>query len=246
MINRIWLKHGVTIVTIVVLGFLALGSSVMGPSARVTETASREPFSVAVQYHIVPEIGAEVEANIGDSILQKEWRTASMSFIYLDKPLGNESMQHYIPQGICKPVFKQGNSTIYQPTVKVDGLHTSELTEDQNGEVHWSGRGTPLYQADGYTKRTLTYDTSGNFKEQLIFTGISGSVIRLSYRESDRTSPVEVTYDMAQDKVIGYKGASFEVIEYNNRGIKYKLISGFQTPKEQEFMTADQFQAAMK
>jgi hypothetical protein len=252
MINRTLLKHGITAVIIAVLGLLALGSS-----ATVTPTASasvpaptgeREDFRVKVEYHIEPEIGVEAVANIGDTIFAKEWRKASVDYIRVNadaqifvlNPGGKSSNGYPIPvqDGLYKPLFKQGNSIIY-----TDDGALAEI----NGRVSYRRDGS-FYELlslsshiAGYTRETFAFDTSDEpVKKELIFTGVSGSTITLSYNESGRLIPIVVTYDMAKDKIIGYGGAAFEVVEYNNRSIKYKVISGFETPQEQGFMTPDQ------
>lgn len=71
-----------------------------------------------------------------------------------------------------------------------------------------------------------------SIKRQLLYDGKSGTTLHLSYREfyGDMARPAftqEVSYDLAQDTVIGFKGARFEVIDTNNTSIRYRVVKGF-------------------
>jgi hypothetical protein len=68
-----------------------------------------------------------------------------------------------------------------------------------------------------------------NQKKELIYTGVSKNVVSLLYREyqNDMARPAftqELKYDLAEGRVIGFKGARFEVMNATNTGIKYKVL----------------------
>lgn len=68
-----------------------------------------------------------------------------------------------------------------------------------------------------------------NFKRELIYTGVSKNVISIVYREfqNDLARPAfmqELKYDLGEGKVIGFKGARFQVLKATNTGIEYKVL----------------------
>lgn len=80
------------------------------------------------------------------------------------------------------------------------------------------------------TKLTQT----GSFKKELIYQGKSGNTIRLLYREfrDDMARPAfyqDLTYDMTETNIIGFRGTTIEVIEATNLYIKFvvKTSAGF-------------------
>ena len=77
-------------------------------------------------------------------------------------------------------------------------------------------------------------DSGKDFEQTLIYTGAEGTVLRFTYREfaNNTARPaftIDATYDIENDKVIRFKGASLEVISVDNQSITYKLVSGFKS-----------------
>lgn len=71
--------------------------------------------------------------------------------------------------------------------------------------------------------------SSDNQRKELIYTGVSKNVITVIYREykDDMARPAytqELKYDLGEGRVIGFKGARFEVIEATNTGIRYRVL----------------------
>lgn len=70
---------------------------------------------------------------------------------------------------------------------------------------------------------------SNSFKRELIYGGLSGNTLSISYREfSDGTARPAFTqdlkYDLSESKIIGFRGARFEVAKASNTVIKYKVL----------------------
>ena len=68
-----------------------------------------------------------------------------------------------------------------------------------------------------------------NRKKELIYTGVSKNIIAVLYREyqNDMARPAfsqELKYDLGEGRVIGFKGARFEVIKATNLGITYRVL----------------------
>lgn len=71
-----------------------------------------------------------------------------------------------------------------------------------------------------------------SFQQTLIYSGKIGNRVTLGYREFSRdfARPAfsnEVTYDLSESNILGYKGARLEVIGATNTEITYKVLNGF-------------------
>lgn len=87
----------------------------------------------------------------------------------------------------------------------------------------------PLNRKVNYEEIDIVTVSDKNFKQELVYTGKSGNNINIEYREfkGNLARPAfsqSLTYDISKDKVIGFRGALFEVIEATNSSIKYKVI----------------------
>lgn len=85
-------------------------------------------------------------------------------------------------------------------------------------------------QANNFLKRVDKTYRRGAFKQELIYSGKSGSTIRLSYREykDDFARPAfyqDLSYDLSEGKIIGFKGMKIEVNEATNSLIKFTVKS---------------------
>jgi hypothetical protein len=68
----------------------------------------------------------------------------------------------------------------------------------------------------------------GGFRRELVYSGVSGSAVRLTYREfSDGVArpafTEDLSYDLSAGKEIGYKGARLRILKADNTGIRYEL-----------------------
>ncbi|WP_156949810.1 hypothetical protein [Simplicispira psychrophila] len=75
-------------------------------------------------------------------------------------------------------------------------------------------------------------DIKNSFQKTILYNGKIGNKVTVSYREfSDGLARSaftnEVSYDLSESKIIGYKGARLEVIKATNTDITFKVISGF-------------------
>jgi hypothetical protein len=78
-------------------------------------------------------------------------------------------------------------------------------------------------------------ENSTSFKQELIYNGRSGTVLKFLYREISGTTLLypftqDVQYDLSEGNVLGFKGARVEVLEASNTKIKYKLVANFPSP----------------
>ncbi|MFZ6721191.1 hypothetical protein [Undibacterium sp. Ji49W] len=84
-----------------------------------------------------------------------------------------------------------------------------------------------------YSLNNKVIKKSGTISQQTLFyNGKIGNRITLAYREffNDNARPAynnEVTYDLGESSILGYKGARIEIIKATNTEITYKILSGF-------------------
>ena len=72
----------------------------------------------------------------------------------------------------------------------------------------------------------------GSFRQELIYSGRVGDTVKFLYRELKDgylRAPFtqEVTYDLKESNVIGFKGARMKVIEATNTKIRYQVTKTF-------------------
>ena len=87
----------------------------------------------------------------------------------------------------------------------------------------------PLGRKVKYELSEIVTVSEKDFKQELIYTGKSGNNINIEYREfkGNMARPAfsqSLTYDISKDKIIGFRGAQFEVLEATNSFIKYKAV----------------------
>ena len=188
-------------------------------------------------YYIFPEVGIPTTVYVGDHLL-KEGTTSALDAIFLKNIHGTRGWTEYHPAGIYKQVGKADGYIIYQGSeLEPNGwtMVYPQILEDIDGIVYLKGnfKNTPL-PPDEFEKDKYVEDTGKDFEQTLIYTGAEGTVLRFTYREfaNNTARPaftIDATYDIENDKVIRFKGASLEVISVDNQSITYKLVSGFKS-----------------
>lgn len=129
---------------------------------------------------------------------------------------------------------KPGLSRMKWLGMKIDVVAGIYVYDDgQPAEVFWyNTAGAPVrYAARGiaYTMSTSPKVGPTAFKRELVYSGVSGGVVRLSYREfsGDLARPAftqELTYDLADGDEIGFRGARFRVLKATNVSIRYVVV----------------------
>lgn len=101
----------------------------------------------------------------------------------------------------------------------------------------------PVYLSE---KEVTQIPIPTRLKQQFIYNGKSGSTVKFTYREfvetDDPTSrgfstkkitlsrdafTQDVQYDLSESRIIGFKGAKFEIINATNSTVEYKILSAF-------------------
>jgi hypothetical protein len=81
-------------------------------------------------------------------------------------------------------------------------------------------------------EKTMGAAAANSFQQTLVYNGKIGDKITIGYREFSGAiaRPAfsnEVSYDLSESMVIGYKGSRIEVLKASNTEITYKILSGF-------------------
>ena len=112
------------------------------------------------------------------------------------------------------------------------GIYVTDANP-QKTEFYFMGNATtPLsYARDGipFSKSVQQTRDELSFRKELVYTGISQTVVNILYREfkDDMARPAfsqDLKYDLSESKVVGYRGARFEIIKATNQGLTYKTL----------------------
>lgn len=114
----------------------------------------------------------------------------------------------------------------------VGGIYVTESDPKQTELFVISNLGSPLsYPNDRipFTKSIHHTRDELSFKKELVYTGISQNVVSILYREfkDDMARPAfsqDLKYDLSEGRVVGYRGARFEIIKATNQGLTYKTL----------------------
>lgn len=109
-----------------------------------------------------------------------------------------------------------GNLHVY---TRHNGTRTVCLSRSVCGDIDYSIDRTTQFSAN-------------HFQQTLIYSGKIGNRITIGYRESsgNMARPAfsnDVSYDLSESRIVGYKGARLEVIDATNTEITYKVLNGF-------------------
>ena len=188
-------------------------------------------------YYCHPETGTENEVYIGETLL-KEGRKSDQIAIYLTVEYGNKGWNAYHHIGEYKRIGFADEYVLYQGSEKnSNGISNaySQILEDKEGNCYRRlNNGVELLSKDVYIKKGYTDNSSDNFEQNLVYTGRDGNILKFSYREfyndmARASYTMDATYDISKEKIIRFKGASFEIIKANNQSIKYKILTGFKS-----------------
>ncbi|MGA2402140.1 MAG: hypothetical protein ABSG91_10580 [Syntrophobacteraceae bacterium] len=194
-----------------------------------------------------PPIGETASAQVGDTIITMAHTLSSPAIEFLndcsfsekfDRP-GTGTVEYKVSKGA---IFTQdnisngvpaycGQTSQYAPPIGwVPVRHCVAIS---GGNLIPFPQSEMIVQSDcRVVAKQVTMEAQDSFKREILYDGKSGTTIHLSYREfaRDMARPAftqELYYDIRDDRVIGFKGARFEVIDANNTGIRYRVLSGF-------------------
>jgi hypothetical protein len=195
----------------------------------------------------VPALGTQADAPVG-GVLFSQFRYWSKVGYRLDDQvnlsfaLGRVSAQQgdFLIKAISdgKPVFCTEKRSYIDPLV---GPHAIACFPDSGDGLFRSVSATPgmvtmskdLPSPIHYSKSEEVSPRPNSFKYELLFQGISGRNVRISYREfvNDLARPAyfqDVSYDVTEfPTILTFRTVKIEIIAANNNGLKYRVLTGF-------------------
>ena len=211
-------------------------------------------FKPEVKILLNPEIGLEVNAEIGNTLISKSKTLTTPIISVASKIIHNITEKNSVeaPDGIYVAWARDGERILYKAPygiVKAPGLFGGESVYKEGniglvtrpGEksanqiflnfpsdlsvANFSNLASPVEVAHD----VIVIPDKLNFKQELVYTGVSKNVITIVYREyvNDFARPAfstELKYDLAEGDTIGYKGSRFQVLKATNIGVDYKVL----------------------
>ena len=196
-----------------------------------------------------PKIGTETTVNVGDTLVSQG------SFSEHDAIQVNERIDLGLlkPYTITKGIFLkfgesgdieyfsinngfEGGGTI-EKSLLADPPKAIQAYKSENKICGISVFNAYICATDGsYTRTKRPAAATNSFQQSIIYSGKVGTRIKFGYREfsGNTARPAfnnDVDYDLAESKIVGYKGARIEIIEATNESIRYRLLANFNTQK---------------
>lgn len=171
-----------------------------------------------------------------DGIIIKSQAQASDAF----RPLACQ-----INEGFYEFIKTEGNYSYYFPVNKnqiidytADNMYRLEIRISGNGDLTVVREYGDVFSSEEFSN--VEYDEVKSyfvlkddaFQQTMIYIGKLGNNIKFSYREFHNNRirdsfTTEITYDLSESNIIGYKGFRAEILEATNSKLIYKIISGF-------------------
>lgn len=208
------------------------------------------PTQKADKFFTIPEVGIDTTAYLGEPII------LTGSGYYTDGIIVNNTAESFnvmysfkIGKGFYELVYSDGKYRYYYPEDdKMLAYYNVYKQEDNGGmELRMSNDGSIglLNNIGGYfsansMKSKLNIEmienrfitSKASLQQTVIYTGKQDNILKFSYREfsNDMARPAfttDITYDLNESNIIGYKSFRAEVIQATNTEIRYKIINGF-------------------
>lgn len=190
-----------------------LGDTMIGRSYSLATQAMRLETDVS---HATSNIGMPVRLDIAKGTLKK---------------IGQDAKGSYFASGELYRTYPTLNSRAREP----GGIYVPNASAEP-AMIFWSPRSPKNAFVDRLGTAVMLHPvadvievSADNQKKELIYTGVSKNIISILYREyqNDMARPAfsqELKYDLGEGRVIGFKGARFEVLKATNLGITYRVL----------------------
>lgn len=182
-----------------------------------------------------PPLGQKTTVYVGDRMLSKGTLHEEMVLV-VKKPVIGTAYQ--IPAGTYVQVGRDDSYTFHSAV----GVTKNAFADPFSGLAYGLGKSSEVcvitafamrscYQGEFKRERRSRTDEQ-SFQQTLLYSGRIGNKINISYREfsNDMARPAfnnDVEYDLSVSNVIGYKGASIEVLNADNSSITYRVLRNF-------------------
>lgn len=212
--------------------FLGIISILVTTGCTTVKYNGTDTFVKEVNY---PEVGKVITVYVGDHLVQKGTITEE-NVLVVNQMI--DGALYDIPANKYPQIGFDNEKDFYSAVGVVRGglsdpiqaLARGKKKNDELCVITVFG-GSACYDGDFERKKQLS-ERGNSFQQTLIYSGRVGNKINVGYREFSNSSarPAfnnDVEYDLSSSNVIGYKGASLEVIKADNSSITYKLIKNF-------------------
>jgi len=195
-----------------------------------------------------PAIGEIKTIEVGESLVYKDKQISTPAIDieeaveFIATNLGNQTLTTILPGRYVEKgkdpfgkYYEARDGKILEkgkPAKYKGGIYVPENSPLKTEFYAISSSGNPLsYPRDGipFVKSIQQTRDELSFRKELVYTGISQTVVSILYREfkDDLARPAfsqDLKYDLSESKVVGYRGARFEIIKATNQGLTYKTL----------------------
>lgn len=182
-----------------------------------------------------PIPGQVVTRSIGDQLLTKGMVIEEF-VLAVRRPI--QGALYAVPAGEYVQVGSDQTNYFYSPIGVTKSPIADPITALAVGRAPGSELcavavfGTSTCYAGDFLRTKRTRVGEAGFHQTLLYNGRVGNKINIGYREfsNDMARPAfnnDVEYDLSASPVIGYKGASIEIIKADNSNITYRVLRSF-------------------
>lgn len=196
----------------------------------------------------VPELGKEVTVEVGESLVGKTYRRVlpilelKSSAEFVIPALKSTGLQAVLQVGRYTKSRRDDAGELYAASAPyrdrqgkihpvTPAIYVGKSGEKQGCLLPHEGGGAlcgPLTNAI-MEAGSVEQSFEGSFRRELIYLGMSKNVISVTYREfkDDLARPAfsqEMRYDLDEGRVVGFRGARFEILKASNLGITYRVL----------------------
>lgn len=202
--------------------------------------ANYAPMSQAISE---PPLNSINTISIGD-IMVRQGEYTEHDAIFVSHPINAGA--YTIQPGNYLKTGEESGAEFYYPGGSEPGRVDKSMFADNWSSVIIKNHGSPqicvltVYgtsittcnDGSNFQRRKVSSLQRDSFQQTLIYSGKIGNKVNVAYREFSNSlaRPAfnnNVEYDISESKIVGYKGAQFEIIEATNQHIKFRLIKNF-------------------
>jgi hypothetical protein len=199
-----------------------------------------------------PEIGVVTTSTLGEPIITAGYghysKILEVISTFSNKDFTGGTM--YISKGLYELIYSESKYDYYRPINRKQTYYLNvsgeERSEYYNSQIRLSssneisvilsnGLAMPGDYTNGLNYKlidSMFIEKENSFQQTMLYLGKVGDVVKFSYREFTNdhiraSFTTEISYDLSESKIIGFKKFQAEIIEASNTQLKYKLISSF-------------------
>jgi len=200
---------------------------------------------------ITPNIDVEATASLGQAIINSGYghraKVLRVNSTISKKDITGGSL--FVTKGLYELIHSDGEFEYYNPINSnqiyfqnvygnVVGSYVCQIRLSSSYEISvidksgFKMKGNFTDDLDYTLNESMFIEQDDSFQQTLIYLGKENNILKFSYREfSDNrirdSFTTEISYDLSESKIIGFKDFKAEIIEASNTLLKYRIISSF-------------------